>query len=158
MGAVPDMLKWITSFNSIPTDRDGLKEWLEIQTQYIKANGRNTPSPMNAPYIHGNGIFYHHRRLVQKDALLKNLHYNENDELCASIEFTDNQKELAELIKLGVISYAAFIVVDKLLCDGDNDYLKYDKIASLGEIDCQPTIHFMNFVWSSRNNDLRDLC
>lgn len=158
MGAVPDMLKWITSFNSIPTDRDGLKEWIEIQTQYIKANGRNTPSPMNAPYIHGNGIFYHHRRLVQKDALLKNLHYNENDELCASIEFTDNQKELAELIKLGVISYAAFIVVDKLLCDGDNDYLKYDKIASLGEIDCQPTIHFMNFVWSSRNNDLRDLC
>lgn len=157
MGAVPDMLKWITSFSSIPTDRDGLKKWLEKQTQYIKTNGKNTPSPINAPYIHGNGIFYHHRRLVQQDALLKNIYCSANGEVCANIEFTDENKELVGLLKAGKIRSTAFIVVDRLLCDGDNDYLKSDAIASLGEIDYYPTIHFMNFVWTSYSNDLSDL-
>lgn len=157
MGAVPDMLKWITSFSNIPTDRDGLKKWLETQIQYIKTNGKNTPLSINSSYIHCNGIFYHQRRLVQRDALVKDLYYNENDELCASIEFADDQKEIAELMKSGVLSITKYIVIDKLLCDGNNDYLKYDKIASLGEIDYHPTIHFMNFVWTSHNNDLSDL-
>lgn len=157
MGAVPDMIKWITSFSGIPTDRDGLKKWLETQTQYIKGYGKNTASPINATYIHKNGIFYHQRRLVQQDALLKDLHCNENGEVCARIEFADDKKELVELMGSGKISSTAFIVVDRLLCDGDNDYLKYDEIACLGEIDCQPTIHFMNFVWTSNSNDLSDL-
>lgn len=157
MGAVPDMLKWITSFSNIPTDRDGLKKWLKTQIQYIKTNGKNTPLSINSSYIHYNGIFYHQRRLVQRDALVKDLYYNENDELCASIEFADDQKEIAELMKSGVLSITKYIVIDKLLCDGNNDYLKYDKIASLGEIDYHPTTHFMNFVWASHNNDLSDL-
>ena len=45
----------------------------------------------------------------------------------------------------------------ELLANGDDDYLKHDKIAVLGEIDCQPTIHFMNLVWASSNNGLQDL-
>lgn len=57
MGAVPDMLKWITSFSNIPTDRDGLKKWLKTQIQYIKTNGKNTPLSINSSYIHYNGIF-----------------------------------------------------------------------------------------------------
>lgn len=94
---------------------------------------------------------------MQRDALVKDLYYNENDELCASIEFADDQKEIAELMKSGVLSITKYIVIDKLLCDGNNDYLKYDKIASLGEIDYHPTTHFANFAWASHNNYLSDL-
>ena len=157
MGAVPDMLAWIGAFGGIPTDRDGLKDWLETQAQYFKKNGEDTPSPVNAPYIHGNGIFYHRRRLVQKDAELKGLYYNENKELCANIDFEDNQKELLELMDAGIIKPAPYIMVDKLLCNGNEDYLTREEIASLNEIEYDTTIHFMSLVWASSKNGLRDL-
>ena len=157
MGAIPDLVKWISLFNGIPTDREGQKQWLEKQAQYIKENGKDSPPPINAAYIHNNGIFYHRRRLVQQDALLKDIYYNENNDLCANIEFTDDKTELAGMMNSGLINPTIFIVAERLLSNGDDDYLKHDKIAVLGEIDCQPTIHFMNLVWASSNNGLQDL-
>lgn len=157
MGAVPDMLAWISSLDSIPTDREGLKKWLETQAHYLKKNGEDTPSPLNSPYIHDNGIFYHRRRLVQKDAELKELYFDENKVLCANIDFAENQKELSELMDAGIINPAPFIVVDKLLCNGNENYLTHKEIASLEEIECETTVHFMSLVWASHKNGLRDL-
>lgn len=157
MGAVPDMLAWVSSLGEIQTGREELKKWLETQAQYYKKNGQDTPSPINASYIHDNGIFYHRRRLVQKDAELKELYYNDRKELCANIDFNDSQKELLELMDKGVISPSMFVVVDKLLCNGNEDYLTHDEIACLNEIECQPTIHFMSLVWTSNKNGLREL-
>lgn len=157
MGAVPDVLSWTDSIGDVPTDRKGLKKWLETQAVYFKKNGKDSPSPVSATYIHGNGIFYHRRRLVQQDAELKDLYYNDNKELCANIDFAENNKELSELVETGVISPAEFIVADRLICKDKEDYLMSDKIASLDEIDCQPTILFMNLIWASDRNGLTDL-
>lgn len=52
MGAVPDMLAWVSSLGEIQTGREELKKWLETQAQYYKKNGQDTPSPINASYIH----------------------------------------------------------------------------------------------------------
>ena len=156
MGAVPDLLKWIDFCSQIPTDRDGLKMWLEAQAHYIKNKGKDTPSPNFTSDIHDNGIFYHRRRLVQEDAELKKMYFDDNNELCANIDFADDQKELAELMNSGAIIPATYVVVEQLQCR-EGDYLKRDEIAILGEIDCQPTIHFINLVWASNNNGLRGL-
>lgn len=157
IGAVPDLQQWFKTFESIPTDRDSLKKWLENQVQYIKNHGQDTPSPANASYIHSNGIFYHRRRLIQQDVLINDLCLNEKGEISAKMEFTEDKRKLAELVQSGIIQYAPYIVADSLLYDGDKDYLKSDKIAILGEIVYWPKIHFMNFVWSSQQNALREL-
>lgn len=57
----------------------------------------------------------------------------------------------------GVISPSMFVVVDKLLCNGNEDYLTHDEIACLNEIECQPTTYFMSLVWTSNKNGLREL-
>ena len=156
MGSISDILAWLSSFGSIPTEREELKKWLETQAQYCKNNGQNTPSPINATYIHDNGIFYHRRRLVQKDAELKELYLNENKLLCANIDFAENKKELSEMMDAGIVNPAPFIVVDELICNGNENYLTCEEIASLGEIECDTTIHFMSLVWASHKNGLSD--
>lgn len=156
MGSTSDILAWLSPFGSIPTEREELKKWLETQAQYCKNNGQNTPSPINATYIHDNGIFYHRRRLVQKDAELKELYLNENKLLCANIDFAENKKELSEMMDAGTVNPAPFIVVDELICNGNENYLTCEEIASLGEIECDTTIHFMSLVWASHKNGLSD--
>lgn len=61
------------------------------------------------------------------------------------------------MIDTGIISPAMFVVADKLLCNGNEDYLTHDEIACLNEIECQPTIHFMSLIWASHKNGLREL-
>ena len=40
--------------------------------------------------------------------------------------------------------------------DGNENYLTCEEIASLGEIECDTTIHFMSLVWASHKNGLSD--
>ena len=94
--------------------------------------------------------------MVQKDAELKELYLNENKLLCANIDFAENKKELSEMMDAGIVNPAPFIVVDELICNGNENYLTCEEIASLGEIECDTTIHFMSLVWASHKNGLSD--
>lgn len=157
MGSVTDLLKWLSFMVSIPTGREGLKKWLDKQTTYVEKNGCDAPTPINAAYIHSNGIFYHRRRLVQQDAELKDLYMDAEKGVCASLNFNDGNKELIKLFDSKIIKPVPYIVVDKLLCNCKEDYLKNEKIASLGEIECETTIYYMNLIWSSQENGFQYL-
>mgnify|MGYP006873000932 CR=1 FL=1 len=155
MGAVPDLLHWLSTFTTIPADRAGLRNWIEQQTQYIQSNGKDTPSPINAPYIHPDGIFFHKRRLLQQDVTLKDFSFEDGKGIVASIELPEDNEELKDMLLNRRIGHESFIVADKLCITGtEEDYLASDAISTLGEITFYPTIHFMNLVWASEHNGL----
>ena len=157
MGAVSDLLQWLSSFTSIPTARVGLRDWIEQQSHYIQSNGKETPSPINAPYIHPDGIFFHRRRLLQQDVTLKDFLFEQGRGIVAGIELPENNNELKELLLSRRIGQESFIMAEKLcVADTEEDYLARDAIAALGETSFYPTIHFMNLVWASRDNGIVD--
>lgn len=157
MGAVPDLLDWFISVDDLPVDREGIRKWLSQQAANLKKQGKDTPSPIYGSYIHTNGIFYHHRRLLQRDAELKELFYDNSKGLCVSMEFAEEDAEVKSLYEGGHIYPVPYVVVGKLLCKDNKDYLQCEEISCLGETECDTTISFMTLVWASDQNGLTSL-
>lgn len=157
MGAVPDLLDWFKSVADLPVDREGIRKWLSQQAANLKKQGKDTPSPIYGSYIHSNGIFYHHRRLLQRDAELKELFYDNSKGLCGSMEFSEEDAEVKSLYEEGHIYPVPYVVVGDLRCKGNEDYLQCEEISCLGETECDATISFMTLVWASDQNGLTSL-
>ncbi len=148
MGAVPDLLKWINSFASIPVDRDELRNWLEVQVKYIHSYGKDNGSPINSTLIQSDGTFFQKRRNIQEDVDLKDVKM-EGGGFMAEMSYLLGKEKLASFIDSGAMSFTSMMVVRDLSCDKTGaNYLTSPLIASFGETTCSiGKIESMVFVW-----------
>ena len=66
-GHVSDLIKWMNSFTSIPTNRDEFKSWLDIQRTYLNSNYKQfINKPALKDICQYDGVIYIKRKIVEQ--------------------------------------------------------------------------------------------
>lgn len=153
MGAVPDLLEWLSSFSLIPVDREGIRKWFEIQVKFIHSHGKDGVSPINSTLIQSDGTFFQKRRYIQQDVDLKDVKM-EGGGFMAEMSYLPGKDKLASFIDSGKISFTPMMVINHLKCEKTGtDYLASPLIAPFGETTCSiEKIESMVFVWCEKES------
>ena len=138
------------SFQDIPVDREGFKEWLARQVGFIHAHGTNADSPLNHSHIKQDGMLFFQRRFINKDVEIKNVQIDSNNAgMSMDIVVDEDKSELVNLIKNHELSYTHTSIVKHSFCEKSNsDYLTSQWISSIGEtVAVLDDVRIQGFVW-----------
>lgn len=127
MGHVSDLQYWLKSFDGIPTKRENLKKWIELQNEFIHKYGKESPSPLCASHIKDDGTLYFQHRHVLKDASINDLELDINGRIIGTIETED--EVLKELFNKSQIHMSPLFVVNDAT-DEKTEASYFDSLAS----------------------------
>lgn len=107
-GNVEDLLSWLEN-NTYPTTREELKQWIEIQREYLNSKyGSVSDLPDLAKLCQFDGVLYFKRKVVGPEFELKP--YEDEAGLNCTIKLPDNDLKYKPIIDQEIIPTAAFII------------------------------------------------
>lgn len=145
MGHVNDLNIWLRSFETIPTDRSGLKLWLKEQNEFIHHNGRISYPP-SSTCVMSDGILFFKRHDVQENSDITDIKYIEDKGIMMTSTSSDTY--LIDLIHKNKISFSQRIIINHVIdkSNGEN-YIDTNTSAVFNETTYEVDYKLMGFNW-----------
>lgn len=155
MGHVADLNKWLNTFESIPTDRNGMKGWLEQQNSYIHANGNDFPNPINDNHIKSDGVLFFQRHDIKEHVNIQDMQFDPKYGLKGEFQIDDNTF-LHNQLSCGKLTFVPKLVVyDALDLTANESYMKTLSSSVFHETTYKLDCKMMGFNWAT---EARPIC
>ena len=153
MGHIIDLHEWLRSFETIPVEREDLKQWMIAQNQYIHSHGQDSSHPADSNYIKSDGVLFFQRHDIREHVTIQDIETDIDGKLKLHLEIEDLNKYLYSQLKNGSITYVPrLIIYDATDQNTKKSYLKSPASAVFREttyiLDCE----LMGFNWAIKEN------
>lgn len=155
MGHVADLQEWLYSFDAIPVDRKGIKQWMISQNQYVHRHGRDSLNPVYSNHIKSDGVLFFQRHDIKEHVFIQNMSYEDGKGLICSLSIDGDNEYLYDQLKSGNIRYVPkYIIYDAIDLNTGESYLNSSESAVFRETKYQlENFRVVGFNWAIGTKD-----
>lgn len=147
MGHVDDLNQWLQTFDRIPTDRQTLKRWLDVQNTYIHANGRDSVCPIDNSFIKNDGMLFFQRHDIKEHVEIQSIAFDPKIGFHGEILIDNNEFLKDKLMSGELVFVPKFVVYDALDLNTNTSYLQTSNSVIFKETSYRPDAKVMGFNW-----------
>lgn len=149
-GHINDLMKWVNSFDFIPTNRSDFKSWLERQRSFLNSNYDYSPKPVMNDICQYDGVIYLKRRIVDDKFQLKP--YTDDHGLKCTFQIPEDSKDYSDIINNKIVPVMTYFI-KKATCSktGTNYYNSpYSKYLDDDTHVIIEEVEGLTFYWSDK--------
>lgn len=154
MGHVCDLNKWLNTFDKIPTDRQGLKIWLETQNRFIHTHGNDSPNPINGNHIKSDGVLFFQRHDIKEHVNIHDMQFDPEYGFMGKFMIGDNTFLYDQLTSGKLTFVPKYVVYDALDLTANESYLITLASSVFHETTYKLDCKMMGFNWATESRPI----